>query len=209
MAKKLVRGDYKSGRVKDPTARISSSHEKTVKKYVKEYMDKAVKKKEDRVKHKTEKNGVKSENRDTNTGISHGDLKDEEVDWDDDMLDLKKELAASEEASPADSISDLKRKREEEDGMSSPKKTRTSMEESQLAPPPPPPPPAEDRPADLTPMDDAFTLTFPEVEDAATTTNKSALQLNGHTSPMQLATPPTNGSGTQKTHNTNDDQSHP
>ena len=52
-----MRGDYKSGRVKDPTAKISSKHEKTIKTFVKDYMDKAVKKKLEREQAKASKGG--------------------------------------------------------------------------------------------------------------------------------------------------------
>jgi len=154
-------------------------------------MDKAVRKKEEREKHKTGHSAVKKDSAST----PPGGVKNEEMSYD--VLDPE------EEASPS-STSDLKRKRDEEEGLSILKKTRTGTEEPQAAPPPPPPPPVEDMPTDmedanLTPMDESFTGSFPEgsTEDA-TYKGKTILQANGHTSPMQLATPPTNGSNDAK-----------
>jgi len=130
VAKKLVRGDYKSGRVKDPTAKLSSKHEKTVKKYVKEFMDKAVKKKEERDRQKA----ARSADGKADPVPESPTIPDiEEVEWDDDMMDLQNDN----EESPAES-SELKRKREGDEDPSSPKKTRTATDE--LPPPPPPPP---------------------------------------------------------------------
>ncbi|KAJ5055900.1 histone-lysine N-methyltransferase [Bipolaris maydis] len=175
VAKKLVRGDYKSGRVKDPTAKISSNHEKTVRKYVKEFMEKAVKKKDERQKIKTPQN-------DTIRGTSHN-------------------LAATvDEASLSDSASELKRKREEEGRFGSPKRTRTSSETPQPAPPPPPPPleSTEDAESSLTPMDETPTASFPDAADSLPNGVKATLQLGDCGSPMQLATPPTNSFIDQK-----------
>jgi histone-lysine N-methyltransferase SETD2 len=185
VAKKLVRGDYKSGRVKDPTAKISSNHEKTVKKYVKEYMDKAVKKKEEREKQKVAHGGG---SKDDSPGTPLGEPKDGDVEWtNNDIMD----------ASPVDSAPDHKRKRGEELGLDSPKRTRTASEDVHSAPPPPPPPPASTEVEDFTPMDDAFPLSFPEATEGEILKGKAAMQLDGYGSPMQLATPPTNGSGSR------------
>lgn len=170
-----MRGDYKSGRVKDPTAKISSNHEKTVRKYVKEFMEKAVKKKDERQKIKTPQN-------DTIRGTSDS-------------------LAATvDEASLSDSASELKRKREEEGRFGSPKRTRTSSETPQPAPPPPPPPleSIEDAESSLTPMDETPTTSFPGAADSLPNGVKTTLQLGDYGSPMQLATPPTNGFVDQK-----------
>ncbi|KAH7073694.1 hypothetical protein BKA63DRAFT_416378 [Paraphoma chrysanthemicola] len=185
VAKKLVRGDYKSGRVKDPTAKLSSRHEKTVKNYVKEFMDKAVKKKEERDRHKTARIAEGSEGSPVATK-PNGNV--EEAEWDDDMLDIQKDIAASHDASPADSASELKRKREGDEDPGSPKKFRTSTDELPPVPPPPPPPPAGDA------QDADRELDSPSTTDASVTDVKLALLQNGHGSPTQLATPSTNGS---------------
>jgi histone-lysine N-methyltransferase SETD2 len=184
VAQKLVRGDYKSGRVKDPTAKISSNHENTIKKFVKDFMDKAVRKKEDRQKLKAAQSGIKSDLPYESPSTPQGPTGD------------------ADEASPTDSTSDLKRKRDEEALAGSPKRTRTSSENQQSGPPPPPPPPAttEVEETTLTPMDDASTMSFSDAADRGALGNKASFQLDGYGSPMQLATPPTNGSGDQRAH---------
>jgi hypothetical protein len=180
VAQKLVRGDYKARRVQDPTAKISHNHEKTVKKYVKEFMDKAVKKKEERQRLKAER---KAENKDISPGTPQDAGLDGDVEWTDDMLNA---------ASPTDSTSYLKRKREEEGAYTSPKRSRTGEE---VAPTPPPPPPVSSafEETATTPMDDAFAMSFPDVSES----RGKAVHLDGYGSPMQLATPSTstNGSG--------------
>jgi hypothetical protein len=170
-----VRGDYKSGRVKDPTAKISSNHEKTVRKYVKEFMDKAVRKKDERQKMKTAQGGIVCGTLDSTA-------------------------ATVDDASLSDSASELKRKREEEGRFGSPKRTRTGSEVPQPAPPPPPPPPASTNNEEprLTPMNEASTTSFSDAADRGPNEGKATLQLDGYGSPMQLATPPTNGFGNQE-----------
>jgi hypothetical protein len=191
VAKKLVRGDYKAGRVKDPTAKLSSRHEKTVKNYVKEFMDKAVKKKEERDKLKATR---KAEGKAVSPSTVHEKDGIEEVEWDDDMMDIQKDLAAAHDASPANSLSELKRKRETDEEPSSPKKSRMGTDELAPAPPPPPPPPTNDcingdEEYDVPTNDGAFGTTNGIAINA-----KATPQENGHPSPMQLATPSTNGS---------------
>lgn len=177
-----MRGDYKAGRVKDPTAKLSSRHEKTVKNYVKEFMDKAVKKKEERDKQKAAR---QRDGKAESPAVSVEKV-DTEVDWDDDIMDIQKDLVASHNASPADSTSELKRKREGHEEPTSPKKSRTDADEMELqAVPPPPPPPPVEGPFDT---DDSSAL------DGPYGTSKAAMLENGYPSPMQLATPSTNGS---------------
>lgn len=180
--------------MKDPTAKLSSRHEKTVKNYVKEFLDKAVKKQKEREKH----TGDKAETQGNAAGSPEG-IKAES---DEDMLDIKDADTASHEVSPA--TSELKRKRTEDSGFDSPKRTRTSDDLEQVPRVPPPPPPVEDMPADmdLTPMDESESRTpsFVVAEDSThdSETGKTMRQANGHLSPMQLATPPTNGTATRQ-----------
>jgi histone-lysine N-methyltransferase SETD2 len=183
VAKKLVRGDYKSGRVKDPAAKISSKHEKTVKTYVKDFLDKAVKKKEEREKGKAARgdkahdgNGATPDTPQIGTDDTPGP-------------------AAPSDVSPDDLSSELKRKRENEAG-DSPRNMRSRIDEPP-APPPPPPPPASDMPMDVedvdgTPLDDG------SLHNGIQSNGKLPLRANDHPSPMQLATPPTNGAGEDK-----------
>ncbi|KAH4102431.1 histone-lysine N-methyltransferase [Parastagonospora nodorum] len=191
VAKKLVRGDYKSGRVKDPTAKLSSRHEKTVKNYVKEFMDKAVKKKEERDKKKAAR---AADGRAGSPSAEKEIVDIEEVEWDDDMMDIHKDIAASKDASPTDSSSELKRKREGEEDPGSPKKTRKSTDRLASAPPPPPPPPA----SDVVEIDQEYVLLTTGIghdsSHGIAINSKVGLQENGYPSPVQLATPSTNGS---------------
>lgn len=170
MAKKLVRGDYKHNRVRDPTAKLDSKHERTVKKFVKDYLDKAVQKKEARDKEKAAKAAkLKAEGKapvvdspDTPTVTKTPEDKEEDEDLGD--------LSADDDESPVSaSGGDLKRKRGDAvDGApSSPKKSKTEMP----VPPPPPPPPAGDASMDGESVDSPKVLT-----------------------PMNLETPPTSRS---------------
>jgi hypothetical protein len=186
-----VRGDYKAGRVKDPTAKLSSRHEKTVKNYVKEFLDKAVKKKEERDNQKAAR---KPEGKIVSPSVVQEKDDIEEVEWDDDMMDIQKDLAASHDDSSTDSLSELKRKRETDEEPSSPKKSRMGTDELAPAPPPPPPPPTDG----VSDMDGEYASPTTESENGnlnETVINEKAVpQENGYPSPMQLATPSTNGS---------------
>lgn len=194
VAKKLVRGDYKHGKVRDPTAKLESKHERTVKKYVKDFMDKAVLKKAARDKDKTVKKTQDKVEGKTLTGTDTPETPRanmEKEDSDDEMVGLSDDGdSKSHEVSPAElSAADLKRKREEDGDVGSPKKTRVEM--SQIVPPPPPPPPVEDMPADadiadITPVDDSVL-----VNELVTDRVKQEY----FPSPMQLATPPTTTNG--------------
>lgn len=190
VAKKLVRGDYKSGRVKDPAAKISSKHEKTVKTYVKDFMDKAVRKKEEREKARVARGDAVQDG----NGASPDTPQIE--------MDDTPGATAAVEASPNDSSSELKRKREDE-ADDSPRNMRSRTDEPLAPPPPPPPPPpAGDMPmdtgdADLTPMADGSMQSFTE---DMTSNGKLPLRESSQPSPMQLATPPTHGSGEARSH---------
>ncbi|KAF9732197.1 hypothetical protein PMIN06_011671 [Paraphaeosphaeria minitans] len=176
VTKKLVRGDFKANRVKDPTAPISSKHEKTVKNYVKDFMDKAVKKKTEREKDKKSQNG---------TG-SNGDVTMPAATATPETPRFGNYSAAS----PAGSSgAELKRKREEEGGAASPKKSRADTQPA----PPPPPPPTDDMPMNgegpaLTPMDDDPVSVHSACDNSVNGIRPKTL---GHlASPTQLATPP-------------------
>lgn len=183
VAKKLVRGDYKSGRVKDPAAKLSSKHEKTVKTYVKDFMDKAVRKKDEREKARAARGDAVQDDK-----VATPDTP--QINEDDDF-----EATARMDVSPNDSSLELKRKREDE-ADDSPRNIRSRTDEPP-APPPPPPPPTDDMPIeveefDLTPMDDGSNSSFTECTPS---NGNTTLRASGQPSPMQLATPPTNGSG--------------
>ena len=185
VAKKLVRGDYKSGRVKDPAAKISSKHEKTVKKYVKDFLDKAVQKKEEREKGKAARGDGVLDNAAATPGTPQIEMNTTPG-------------PAADEISPNDSSLELKRKREDETGHS-PRNMRSKTDDPP-APPPPPPPPVGEMPmdvedADLTPIGDGSMGSFTE---GTPSNGKLLLSASEQPSPMQLATPPTNGAGEDK-----------
>ena len=186
VAKKLVRGDFKSGRVKDPAAKISSKHEKTIKTYVKDFLDKAVKKKEEREKGRAARGDAVPDDNDVTPDTPQIDLGN------------TPRATAANNVSPDDSSSELKRKREIETG-DSPRNMRSRIDEPP-APPPPPPPPTSDmrmdvEGTDLTPMDDG---SLELSRDGTPSTGKLPLRASERPSPTQLATPPANGAGEDK-----------
>lgn len=190
VTKKLVRGDFKAGRVKDPTAPISAKHEKTVKNMVKEFMDRALKKKEEREKEKASRNGTLA-NVDIMVSVETESPETPRVGSDTRPSSTMGLDSIAPEVSPANSSGgDLKRKREEDGGVASPKKIRS---DSQGAPPPPPPPMEEmavDAEAStLTPMDDDPISVHSTSDNSVNGLRPKTL--DGLGSPTQLATPPT------------------
>ena len=172
MSKKLVNSDFKNNRVEDPT-RISSKQEKNVKKYVKDYFDKAVAKKRDHDKKRAERKAKPEGPRDSPAAVMETPLKkDDESDGeeimvmsdDDDVKEnVKEEPKSITPMTPMDQIINgdgLKRKREAEHGLNGVKmedeEATPSKRPRSLTPPvpPPPPPPAEGMPEDDSTMDD-------------------------------------------------------
>lgn len=165
---------------------------------MKDFMDKAVKKKVEREKEKAARGGKTVESKTPET--PRGDMKADKTEQDDDVLGLSDdEDMKTLGVSPAESsATDLKRKREEDGSLASPKKTRTEMPP---APPPPPPPPlsADDMPMDmeessLTPLEDSVDPTSEGDTNGVVVNGRWKLTQDNLPSPMQLATPPTNGS---------------
>jgi [histone H3]-lysine36 N-trimethyltransferase len=207
VAKKLVRGDYKHNKVKDPTAKLDSKHEKTVKKFVKEFMDKAVQKKEAKDKDKAARAEKRARTKPEGMVLVAEDTpetprKEEKGESDDDLLEISEDEDEDlDQDSPADSsATDLKRKREEDGELGSPKKSRTEGTPAPPPPPPPPPPPAEDMPLDveessLTPVDYADPFILAALNGSPSTELLPDRLKNGAESPMQLATPPTTMNG--------------
>lgn len=222
LSKKLVESDYKHNRVGNPT-KVNEKTERGVKKYAKEFFDKCVARHREHEKKKAAKKASTQPNADgshTPPGEPGSALKEEDDDEDiklDDDEDMEG-LGDDEDATP----SDLKRKREsieptskqDDDSPSSPKKIKSELD---LPPPPPPPPPPvpegmelDDAPLDdaaieQSAMEDSFVAEAVEAVNGAAD-NTIAKQedpvpvkmengdVNGQPSPMQLATPSTNGS---------------
>lgn len=157
--------DFKNHRVEDPT-KISTRQEKQVKKYVKEYFDKAVAKKREHEKKKAERSSKEGESAASPTAVTvaHVKKEEEESDGDQDMAmsdDDEYDKPKQESATPVTPLDQLlqaeglKRKRAKdedpvdmklEDNEATPSKRLKS--ESPPPPPPPPPPPADGTPPD-------------------------------------------------------------
>jgi len=168
IGKKLVASDFKHNRVEDPT-RITDKQEKKVRKYVKEFFDKAVAKKAAHDKMKVDKkhdsatdgSSTKEPSNGTSSTTIEADVENavrvEEPD-DMDLSDDGEEIGHAVPSVPVtptlDTPSDegLKRKRDDlgESFESTPSETpvkrikEEDMEGLPSPPPPPPPPPAED-----------------------------------------------------------------
>ena len=154
--------DFKNHRVEDPT-KISSRQEKQVKKYVKEYFDKAVAKKREHEKKKAERRSKEGESGASPTPAMVAGVKKEEYESDGDqdmaMSDgdeyEKPKLESATPMTPSDQVlhaEGLKRKRVNDEDPDSIKledheATPSKRLKSESPPPPPPPPP----PADGTP----------------------------------------------------------
>ncbi|KAJ8608471.1 hypothetical protein MRB53_039636 [Persea americana] len=178
VAKKLVASDFKNGRVQDPAV-ISHKQEKQVKKYVKEYFDKAVLKKVDHDRKKAEKRAHGEKNGhsvpdsiatptmdlDSATPIGSPTAKpskeDEDIALSENEVEDDDDAPSESQISPDESnlSSDNKRKREADetpltvasdgDDINPSKRTRS---ESEPPPPPPPPPPPGAPPEDDEPQ---------------------------------------------------------
>ncbi len=164
ISKKLVSSDFKNHRVEDPT-KISSRQEKQVKKYVKEYFDKAVAKKREHEKKKAGRKGKDGESVASPTLAMVTDVKKEEEESDEDQ-DMamseddeceKPKLESATPMTPSDQLlqaEGLKRKRVNDEDPDSMKledheATPSKRLKSESPPPPPPPPPADGTPPDL------------------------------------------------------------
>ncbi|KAJ5263800.1 Histone-lysine N-methyltransferase H3 lysine-36 specific [Penicillium angulare] len=139
-ARRLVDGDYKRGRVTDPT-KISEKHTHTVRKFCKEFFDKAAKKHKDREAAKAKKSGTVK----PDTGDNDGDVR-----MSDDEAEPSAGTGTATSPMDDDAYASLKRKRDgsldqdqaqptPDEGGSSPSKRQKST-----PPPPPPPPPITD-----------------------------------------------------------------
>ncbi|KAH8752563.1 hypothetical protein F5883DRAFT_203437 [Diaporthe sp. PMI_573] len=156
VSKKLVSSDYKNNRVADPTT-ISEKQEKKIRKYVKDFLDRAVEKYQDHEKRKAERAPgpshakTKEPNNEAITSVetpgTNGPAGDEPT-------------ALSETEDGATGSPERKRKRDEDDLLDAgltpdepPSVKRLKDEETteEPSPPPPPPPPEEAMDVDVTP----------------------------------------------------------
>lgn len=204
----MVESDYKNKRVSDPR-KMGEKQIKAAKKYVLDYMNKAVHKKREHDKKKIAREEEKARDEAakrpnsttpliTAPGSPAGDNDEEE--------DMDIEMSDDDEADNTASDIALKRKRDgetpatpidDDDATAGANKRLKTEEEATPPPPPPPPPPAEDD----YPMDESATPTqepSPVESEARGYEEVKAVNGNGTRSPVQLATPSTNGSYEQE-----------
>ncbi|MCJ1248282.1 histone methyltransferase set2 [Trapelia coarctata] len=202
LSKKLVNSDFKNHRVEDPT-HISSRQEKQVKKYVKDYFDKAVAKKKEHDRKKAEKKAKEggSTESPSNPKVETPVKKEEESDYDDLMVmsedeDVRVEPKSETPITPLEQVANgdgLKRKREMDDDCNGVKSkcddATPSKRPRSITPPapPPPPPPMEGMPEDNAMMDDSADYEDESSYDSSYLTNGSRIMTGGteSTEPME------------------------
>ncbi|KAM5444769.1 histone methyltransferase set2 [Microsporum ferrugineum] len=210
VAKKLVNSDFKNNRVSDPT-KVSDKQVKQVKKFCKEYFEKAVVKHQVYEKKKAEyksKQNRRSDNGSREQAIPSTDKPDESDGEDDANLSDNDEASQEDtqglsphEEEEVTSGGSLKRKREVEDAMreenidgfdvSSPSKRQRS--ESPPVPPPPPPPMSPDDSMEVHDMDGGLKRKRDEEfdpEDENTLGSRSPGKENSYESPPAPPPPP-------------------
>lgn len=170
IADKLANSDFKSGRVEDPT-KIDEKHEKKVKKYCKDFFDKAAHKHRKLEKEKAAKKQKCEVSKANGTAIlepaspvlnldASPDIKGEGQSDDEDVKMSEHENEKPSPPTPSANGSNgdgLKRKREDDDGedvKADSDTTKSPAKRMRSASPPPPPPPPEP-PADTPPMQSA------------------------------------------------------
>ncbi|KAI0013622.1 hypothetical protein F4779DRAFT_344502 [Xylariaceae sp. FL0662B] len=162
--KKLVASDYKNNRVDDPTS-ITEKQERKVKKYVKDFFERAVEKYKAHEKRKAERADKSAHNavQQTTVAVPNGTIETPAIRDDEDIA-----MTDDEDIGSTPESSDRKRKREEDVAGSpsltpseTPSMKRIKEDEGDISsPPPPPPPPPESEAvlgADMSEQDKALT----------------------------------------------------
>ncbi|CRK47182.1 hypothetical protein BN1723_007407 [Verticillium longisporum] len=153
--KTLVSSDYRKNRVEDPTVAINHKKVKTIKQYVKDFLDRALIKFKERQSKKSERTGqtLPSSVLPTSDGAGVGESSAPTTTVDIPMVDADDDVVLSDvddvETASASSL-ERKRKREQLDagspdltpaGSPSAKRVKEDYLDDQAPPPPPPPPP--------------------------------------------------------------------
>lgn len=198
IGKKLVASDFKNNRVEDPT-KITSKQEKKVKKYVKDFFDKAVAKKatHDRLKAEKKAKAVETSASKDIDGAASSSIEESMKFEADDEIEMSEDedeagpIEVSVPVTPAvetPSEENLKRKRDDLGDLydsttdDTPFKRVKDEEDSEPSPPPPPPPPPVeemqtaiemDEDADLAAQEEAL---MRENEEALIRENEEALK---------------------------------
>ncbi|KAF7553087.1 hypothetical protein G7046_g7193 [Stylonectria norvegica] len=196
IAKKLVSSDYKNNRVEDPGATLSDKQAKKMKKYVNDFLERAVEKYTDHQKRKAGRDlpkataGVQASDGKPRSGtrpIVDGSTSSPQIQAETTMAHGVEDIALSDNDGAESSGSpDRKRKREAElvdspsltpsDGPIMKRLREDELEES--SPPPPPPPPPESAPESA--MEDIVTAeqqALREQEEALMRENEEAQRL--------------------------------
>jgi hypothetical protein len=200
VGKKLVASDFKNNRVEDPT-KISEKQEKKVKKYVRDYFEKAVEKKKaiDRKRRERAKAQGINGTADDKEPLANGDVdgpeslkvEDAKDDLDIEMSDLEEEKAfngsfnqpsPSIPGTPSQPSQELKRKREDEMPDESGEDTESHKrlkdgegdQDIDVSPPPPPPPPPSSEMPDMSALQDGEEI--PDMEEETEEQKEMRLQ---------------------------------
>lgn len=160
VSKKLVSSDYKNKRVEDPTL-ISEKQEKKVRKYVKDYLDRAVEKYQELEKRKMEHtSGQGSEVKGLSAATDADAIASVETPGTGEARAVDEDAVMSDVEDATRSSPERKRKRDEEDLLGAsltpeetPSLKRLKEEETteEPTPPPPPPPIGAEMEVDMTP----------------------------------------------------------
>lgn len=187
VAKKLVASDYKNNRVSDPAAPLTEKQERNIKKYVKDFLDRAVAKYEAHHRKRTSETAKKSAGGEQVTNgktASGADKPGESPDSSQEREATAEDIVLSdmEEESP-DGAADRKRKRDAEVTVASvdspldgPEMKRLKEDDPDGATPPPPPPPPPENPGGAARTEEAQALL--EQEEALVRENEEAQRLD-------------------------------
>jgi len=190
----MVESDYKNNRVSNPT-KMSSKQIKAAKKFVLDFLNKAVHKRREHDKKKKEREEKKTAKKAGSTTPPALPPGSPDVKMEDDE-DIK--LSDDEMDDAADDAHSTKRKRDSETPATPAEPDEAASKKLKIETPPPPPPPPPP-PAEEEEMDEGATPTQePSPADTNGSVNKEEREdiplTNGHRTPVQLATPSTNGS---------------
>ncbi|KFA67473.1 hypothetical protein S40285_00138 [Stachybotrys chlorohalonatus IBT 40285] len=192
IAKKLVASDYKNNRVEDPTAGLTEKQVLKIKKYVKDFLDRAVEKYNEHQKRKplsdAQNPAVESSNGDQGlppgANAVGGTPTESPVASNTATVAENAEDTAMSDGDADDSFASGDRKRKREGGgadiggplLDGPDAKRVKEDETQVPSPPPPPPPPPEEPA----LDEATTAerqALREQEEALERENEEAQRL--------------------------------
>lgn len=210
VAKKLVASDYKNNRVNDPAAPLTEKQERNIKKYVKDFLDRAVAKYEAHHRKRTSETAKKSASSEQATNGKPASGADKPGESPDSSLEQEATaediiLSDMEEESP-DGAADRKRKRDAEvtaasvddSPLDGPEMKRLKEDDQDGATPPPPPPPPPENP-DAARTEEAQALL--EQEEALVRENEEAQRLDEEEQARKkaVARPSSDGPAEQQT----------